>query len=101
VYVEEPGAESSPEGTEKAGLFTLASPRIAQEFATAFEPIHATVTMIEEGCSKLGQAIDELEIEFALKAVSEVSGFIFCKVSGEATFKVRLVWKPTGPAKST
>jgi hypothetical protein len=60
----------------------------------ALAPIKPIVTKVMSVVTELPTKPEQLELEFGLK-MSGGAGAIIAKAEGEATIKVKVVWKPT------
>jgi hypothetical protein len=102
VLVEVDRDEILPEGeVTKAGLRDLLKRDRVAEAKTNFET--ALETSVAANASALTSAIDrlerrpaEVELAFGLKATGQLGNIAIAKISGEASFKVRILWTRSG-----
>lgn len=80
---------TSAEGLHKASV----SDRAADKFDEAIQSARPAVEAFRKFIVSLETPPSEVELKFGFKASAEVSGFIFAKAGGEATFELKLVWK--------
>jgi hypothetical protein len=100
VLVEVDGSEvvGAP-GVEKAGLRRNRAESAVVTAESTFEEAVASalarsVEALTQAVSALSPAPAEVELSFGLKATGEIGNIAIAKVGGEASFSVRLLWKP-------
>jgi len=97
VEVEDEEVEPSP-GVAKAGLLEKPKDTVAKAEKTFDD---AVKTVIGQNVRSLSAALEglktppsEVEFSFGLKATGEIGNVAIAKIGGEATFQLKLVWKP-------
>jgi len=86
----DPGPASSP----SADVLAEAS----DSFEAALEKVRSAAEAILNQLRSLAQPPDEVAVEFGVKMSAE-TGAIIAKASGEANFKINIMWKKTPAGK--
>jgi Trypsin-co-occurring domain 1 len=102
LLVEVEDAEvAAPPGAAKAGLFKQSAGATVASAQTTFED--AVRNVVRRNADALTAAIrdlprspDEVELTFGMKATGEVGNLAIAKAGGEASFSVRIAWRPSG-----
>ena len=81
-------------GSTPADVLTAAS----NTFEAALENVRAAAEGILNELRSLAQPPDEVAVEFGVKMSAE-SGAIIAKLTGEANFKINLMWKKSPAGK--
>jgi hypothetical protein len=109
VLVETDGDEvAPPAGIEKAGFLTkrktagdtVATARLSFDVALK-RIVQENVRTLTEAIDKLANRPHEIELTFGLKATGEAGNIAIAKVGGEASFQLRLLWKPSDGAAAS
>ena len=102
VLVEADAVEvAPPTGVEKAGILPRKD-KIGDAVAVAkvrFDVavqriIGENVRALTDAVARLAVKPEEVELTFGLKATGEAGNIAIAKVGGEATFEIRLLWRP-------
>lgn len=78
---------------EKIGDLTKAVQTLTDEH---LETVTKTIEKVQQSLNNITNKVESIEVEFGIKLGGELNGIIV-SASGEATFKVRLVWKGNKP----
>jgi hypothetical protein len=98
LVVEVDGADSSGSRVMRGMTTEDAIVSATSTFESALENVRSAAEAILHQLCSLAQPPDEVAVEFGVKMSAE-SGAIIAKASGEANFKINLVWKKSSAGK--
>jgi hypothetical protein len=98
LVVEVDGADSSGSRVMRGMATEDAIASATSTFESALENVRSAAEAILHQLCSLAQPPDEVAVEFGVKMSAE-SGAIIAKASGEANFKINLVWKKSAAGK--
>jgi hypothetical protein len=88
-----PLADDGKAGLDVRGAFRSSLLKVEHSFSDVFSALRTNAAAFMNEVSAMDVKPSEIEMTFGLKASGELGNFAVGKVTGDANYKVRMLWK--------